>query len=250
MFFILSKVLLIFIQPMFWVFVLLICGIAAKNSKRKKRLIFSSLIVLYIFSNSFLINQFAGAWDITTQSTRKTPYSCAIVLGGFTSIDANGNGFFNGASSRYIAALKLKTTGQADRILVSGGSGLLLKGHDFKEADYVADQLRIMHLPDSTVLKEGNSRNTKENAVYSKKILDDYHVKGPYLLITSAFHMRRALYTFKKAGLDVVPYSSDYGGRRGGFSILSLLPDADTLAEWNLYTKELVGYLAYHLKAF
>jgi uncharacterized SAM-binding protein YcdF (DUF218 family) len=89
-----------------------------------------------------------------------------------------------------------------------------------------------------------------ENALFSKKILQDKKMHGPYLLVTSAFHMRRAMYTFKKAGLDVIPYASDYVDNAGGFSVTDLVPDAVALAIWNTYTKEVIGYIAYHFKSF
>jgi uncharacterized SAM-binding protein YcdF (DUF218 family) len=235
---------------MFWVCILFAWAAITKKTRRKKRLFYTSAIVFYTFSNSFLINQFARLWDVQSQNTGNTHYSCAIVLGGFTSVDADGNGYFNGSATRYIEAVKLKTIGKVDKLLITGGSGLLFKGHDFREADYVGQQLHILHIPDSAVLTESRSRNTIENAVYSKKILADNKIKGPYLLITSAFHMRRALYTFKKSGLDVIPYSCDYVAGKGGFSVGDLIPDAVALAEWNTYTKELVGYITYHFKSF
>ncbi|RKR84989.1 uncharacterized SAM-binding protein YcdF (DUF218 family) [Mucilaginibacter gracilis] len=250
MFFILSKVLLMLIQPFFWVVVLITWAVITKNIKRKQRLLCSAAIVLYVFSNNFIIGQVARSWDITKQDTVNKTYSCAIILGGFTSADADGGGYFNGSASRYIEAVKLKTIGKAAKILVTGGNGQLVKTTEFKEADYVVQQLRLLKFADSTVLGENQSRNTIENAVFSKKILDDKKVKGPYLLVTSAFHMRRSLYTFKKAGLDVVPYSCDYIAGHDAYSLTDLLPNSGALDVWNKYAKEMFGYVAYHLKKF
>jgi len=250
MFFILSKVLLVLIEPTFWVFVLLIWGLLTKNPVRKRRLLYITLGVFYFFSNPFVIKQVIRWWDVPSQNTGNQTYSCAIVLGGFTSVDANGKGYFNSTATRFIETLKLQATGQAAKILVSGGSGLLLKGHDFKEADFTAEQLHLLHVPDSVVLTENASRNTMENALFSKKILDEKKISGPYLLVTSAFHMKRALFTFKKAGLNVVPYASDYVADKGAFSVTDLVPNAVALAEWNTYTKEMIGYVAYHFKKF
>lgn len=251
MFFILSKVLLVLIQPICWIFYLLVIAAITKNTKRRKRLFFTALGLLYFFSNGFIGNQFARLWDIAPQPLKPGTYSCAIVIGGFTSVDKDGRGYFNEAANRYIAAVNLKATGKVSKLLISGGSGLLLQGNDFKEADFVLSQLRLLKIPDSTILIENRSRNTIENAVFSKRILDDKKIPGPYLLITSAFHMRRSLYTFKKAGIDVVPYSCDFNTAKRNFSLLDLIiPDATALAGWNTYIKEVVGYITYHLKSF
>jgi uncharacterized SAM-binding protein YcdF (DUF218 family) len=250
MFFILSKILLFLTQPLFWVFLILVWTAFAKNAKRKKRLLFISLGTLYFFCSPFVMRLVTRAWDIPTANTGNTKYTCVIVLGGFTSVDDNGKGYFNSASTRFIETLKLQATGKVSKVLITGGSGLLLKGHDFKEADFTADQMRLLKIPDSIMLIENQSRNTMENALFSKKILADQKIPGPYLLVTSAFHMRRSLYTFKKVGLDVVPYSADYVVDNGGFHVDDFLPNAVPLALWNTYTKEMIGYIAYHFKNF
>jgi uncharacterized SAM-binding protein YcdF (DUF218 family) len=251
MFFILSKVLLFLLQPICWIFFLLIFSAITKNIKRKKRLFFIALGLLWFFSNPFFLNQFARLWDIPPQNTPSGTYSCAIVLGGFSSFDKDGNGYFNAASDRFIQAVKLKTTGKVSKILISGANGSLLNGKDFKEADYVSAQLKELKFADSTILIENQSRNTIENALFSKRILMEKKVQPPYLLITSAFHMRRALYTFKKAGVDVVPYPCDYFAGRGSSSVTDfIIPDAAILAEWNTYLKEAVGLIAYRFKPF
>jgi uncharacterized SAM-binding protein YcdF (DUF218 family) len=181
--------------------------------------------------------------------TKDKKDSCAILLGGFTSVDDVGNGYFNASADRFIEAVKLKDEGRVDKILMSGGSGLLLKGKDFSEADFVVPQLKAVNIAPASLLSENKSRNTFENALFSKRVLDSAQVNGPYLLVTSAFHMRRSLLIFKKLGLDVVPYPCDFKTSRSDISILdALIPSADTLGFWSLYTKELVGYIAYYFK--
>lgn len=249
MFFILSKVLLILIQPICWIVYLLIASAIVKKPKTKKRLFFTALGLLYFFSNGFILNTFSHWWDVMSVPPGTTKYSCAIVLGGFTSVDADGNGYFNGAANRHIAAVNLLQSGKVNKLLISGGSGLLLKGNQFKEADFVVSQLRLLKIPDSAILTENRSRNTWENAEFSKNVLAVNKIHGPYLLVTSAFHMRRALYTFKKIGLDVVPYTSDYHGRYNSIVPLQMIiPDAETLAQWGYYTKEIAGYITYYFK--
>ena len=243
MYFILSKILLFLLYPALWVFVLFVGALFVKNPKRKKRLLIATLILFYVFSVPLFINLFAHAWSIKPPITNpNTVYSSDIVLGGFTSFDKHNNGYFNGACDRFIEAVKVLNTGQAKHILVSGGNGTLKQGK-FKEATWVETQLKLFKVPDSCVLVEANSRNTIENAVFSKAVLQKAGLKPPYLLITSDFHMRRAMMIFRKKGLQVVPYPCDFTAGKGGTgSIYDLVPDGSSFGLWTLYLKELVGY--------
>jgi uncharacterized SAM-binding protein YcdF (DUF218 family) len=169
------------------------------------------------------------------------------VLGGFTGEDANGNGFFNTAADRFIEGLKLIVTGKASHILITSGNGNLL--HDkFAEADWVKTQLKAFKVPDSCVLIENKSRNTIENAAFSKTIIAARHLPPPYLLVTSAFHLRRSLGIFKKAKLEVVPYPCNYMAGNGKTSPDSFIPSVEPLYKWNIYIKEVIGTLVNYLK--
>ena len=241
MFFIFSKLLLIFILPLSWILALSTTAAIVKNVKLKQRLLIVSVVLLFVFSNPFLFNHFANFWDIKTRPLiDKKQYSCVIVLGGFSSEDVNGNGFFNGAADRFIQGLKLITTHRATHILISGGNGGLLPDKFF-EGDWVKGQLKQLSVPDSCILIEDRSRNTIENAAFSKVIIQKNNLSPPYILVTSAFHMRRSLGIFKKAKIDVIPYSCNYLTGGGSFSIDQFVPDAGILINWNVYIKEVVG---------
>jgi len=248
MFFIFSKLLLIFILPLTWILTCLIAGLIIKKPKLKRRLIFAAAILLLIFTNPFLFDQFVGVWDIQPVPLKSTgQYSCVIVLGGFAGEAANGQGEFNAASDRFIEGLKLITTRKASHILISGGNGSLLPG-TFRESDWVKKQLLLMNVPDSSIITENKSRNTIENADFSKILLNNRHLQQPYILVTSAFHMRRSLGIFKRAGMTVVPYPCNYLKGNGGFSPGEFIPDATILSNWNIYTKEVVGTIVNYIR--
>ncbi|RYE22161.1 MAG: YdcF family protein, partial [Sphingobacteriaceae bacterium] len=101
---------------------------------------------------------------------------------------------------------------------------------------------------DSTLLFEKQSRNTIGNIRFSKAILDAEHLPPPYLLVTSAFHMRRALLICKKAGLQVTPFPCDLSPAANQVSFDQLFPSADALSGWNGYLKEFVGYIVTSFK--
>lgn len=250
MYFILSKVLLFILSPFLWVCALLLCTFFAKDAKRKKRLFITSLVVLYLFSCPLLLNMVARAWGISTALPKVTRnYSCVIVLGGFSSYDSNENGYFNSAADRFIQGILLLSTGKAKHLLVTGGNGSLIQGH-FREGDFVKGRLKDLNYPDSSILIESQSRNTIENAVFSKPVLQHAHLQPPYLLVTSNFHMRRALMIFRKAGYNVDPYPCNFGSELNKPSFNDLIPDAGVYNGWITYFKEMVGYVVDDWKKF
>jgi uncharacterized SAM-binding protein YcdF (DUF218 family) len=247
MFFIFSKLLEFFIYPLIWISAFLIAALITKNKKLSRRFLISGTVLLLVFSNPFLINQFARRWDIAPVPLKQQKYSCVIVLGGFSGENASGSGYFNGSADRFIQGLKLVTTGKASHILISSGNGSLI-ADSFEEADWVKTQLQQLNIPDSSILIEDRSRNTIENAAFSNRMLKAKHMQPPYLLVTSAFHMRRSLGIFKKSGIDVVPYPCNYLAGNGKFSVGDFLPDADALPKWNMYIKEVIGTAVNHLR--
>ena len=247
MFFILSKLLVNFIYPITWIGIALAFAFLFKNHRIKRRCLIAALSILIFFTNTFLLNLFAGFWDIEGKDL-KGHYSCAIILGGFVSEDQYGNGYFNSASDRFIQAIKLKNTKKVDHLLFSGGNADI-NPSAFREATWVKNELKYFGIADSSVLIERGSRNTFENAKFSKTILMSRNLRPPYLLVTSAFHMRRSLQTFKKMNVDVMPYPCNYIAGREKTTISSFIPSADTLLKWNVYIKEVIGYSVYYFKS-
>jgi uncharacterized SAM-binding protein YcdF (DUF218 family) len=231
------------LYPLCWVFALLAIALLAKNRKRKKRLLIAAVVVLYLFSIPLFINMFARAWNVeSVLPAEPKVYSCVIVLGGFSSVDNKGKGYFNGSADRFIQGIKLLASGRTKHLLITGGSGYLFPGQ-YREGDWARTQLKALNIPDSSVLIESNSRNTIENATLSKPILQKAGLKPPYLLVTSDFHMRRAYMIFKKNGYDVVPYPCNYVVGHNDPTFADIIPDGGALFGWNIYLKEAMGYV-------
>jgi uncharacterized SAM-binding protein YcdF (DUF218 family) len=167
-------------------------------------------------------------------------YSAAIVLGGFAGDDSKGRGMFNAASDRFIQGVLLQKTGRVSHIVISGGNGRL-NPDNFREGAWVKFRLREAQVPDSCILIESKSRNTLENASLTKTLLQKHGQRGPYLLVTSAFHMRRSLRIFKKMGVDVIPYTCNYIAGTSDISFWELVPSAEALSKWSTYIKEVIG---------
>jgi uncharacterized SAM-binding protein YcdF (DUF218 family) len=247
MFFVLSKLLLFLIVPFFWIVLLLLAALIARNPLKKQRLLISALVLLAFFSIPVFLNIVVRKWDIRETKLIQPQYSCAIILGGYAFEDKNNEGHFSDASDRFIQGLKLKVQNKVSSVLVSGGNGNL-NPTSFREGAWTSQQLREFNIPDSCIMTESNSRNSFENALFSKQLLDSAHLKPPYLLVTSAFHMRRSLYTFRKMGIDVQPYPCNFIPGTDKTTLDSFIPSAGTLGGWQLYLKEMVGYIIYHFK--
>lgn len=99
---------------------------------------------------------------------------------------------------------------------------------------------------------EDASRNTYENALYSKNLLSQQgEVEQQYLLITSAFHMPRAKACFDKVGLDVDTFSADFRTDEHKFTPdVLLIPSSAAIGNWEIVIRELLGMVAYKLRGY
>ena len=113
-----------------------------------------------------------------------------------------------------------------------------------------------MGIPDEAIWREDQSRNTRENAIYSREFLQQKDIDR-IALVTSASHMPRALALFEAQGFDVVPMPTDYQVTEAGweslhyanarFQLFNLLPTARNLEMTTVALKEYLGVAAYRL---
>ncbi len=251
MFFILSKILAFLITPLVWVIALLLLAIFSKNERRKKRSLLLSAVLLVFFSNNFVFDEFMHAWEIepTPLTALDSTYDVGIVLGGMLRYDQKFDRLqFDRGSDRLLQAIELYKNGRIKKILFSGGSGSILIP-EAKEAFYAKRFLLTLGITEEDIIIESESRNTKENAEFTKKILVEKFPQGKFLLITSAFHMRRAMGCFTKAGIATTPYSTDRftGPRKFAFDHL-IIPNIDALFGWHTLIHEFTGYVVYKLR--
>src|SRR6267378_6465543 len=186
-------------------------------------------LVLYPLESRF------PSWD----AARGAPDGI-VVLGGSIDADraaAHGVPLFKGAVDRVIAVAALAHRYPNARIIFSGGSGNLISG-DAREADYASAVFESLGVPKQRLTMERRSRNTQENAEFSKAIAAPKSGER-WLLVTSAYHMPRSVGLFRKSGFAVEPYPVDWrlGGRDDlfKFSIFFIggLARIDTAArEW------------------
>lgn len=113
-----------------------------------------------------------------------------------------------GAAERLFAMASLAKRYPKAKLVFTGGSGRLFE-QDKKEAHLVAPILRVLGVDPARVTFEDQSRNTTENAEFSRRLVDP-KAGETWLLVTSAWHMPRAVGSFRKAGWPVVAYPVNY----------------------------------------
>lgn len=151
---------------------------------------------------------------------------------------------------RLIQAVELYKRGKIGKIIFTGGSGRLLHP-EMKEGNYIKRYLLYMGIPTKDFLIESESKNTHENALFTKALLDKENITGDFLLITSAYHMRRSLGCFNKTSINVEPYSTDrYSGpRKFEFDHL-FIPEASVMYDWSKLIHEIAGYITYKIVGY
>ncbi|MNR35286.1 hypothetical protein D3C85_1531190 [compost metagenome] len=109
---------------------------------------------------------------------------------------------------------------------------------------YTQTYLRAIKIPDSAVIIEKESRNTKENFIYANKILKNLNKPdAKILVITSAWHIPRTKLLAEKQGLKNLTYFPT-NSLSDNYSVEDyLLPQSGAIYSWELLLKEWVGYI-------
>lgn len=141
-------------------------------------------------------------------------YAGVLVLGGAVhsgSDDSRGQVQFNEAADRMTQAVSLLVHYPHFQLIYTGIEQLRQNGLEGIEtkAPQAVRFFTDMGLTPSRLTFETASANTHENAVFTAAVTD-VNIQRPWLLITSAAHMPRALATFQKVGWNVTPYPVDY----------------------------------------
>ena len=146
---------------------------------------------------------------------------------------------------RFTAALKLYRQHPESIVIFTGGSGKLRDALSSSRSESdMARELFIVHgIPPESLVLEPNSRNTAENAKYTMKLVQPKPDKK-WVLVTSAFHMPRAMHSFQTAGWrNLTAYPVDF--RTASFASHTGWNFERNLRNFNLMIREVVGQLVY-----
>ena len=251
MFFLLSKLLLIFISPFTWLLIALYFALFSKKEKRKKRARYAAVIILLFFSNAVIYKEFCRQWEVFGTPIEKVQKAdVAIVLGGMSEYNTDLKTLsMRRGGDRIWQAITLYKKGKVKKLLISGDHGYVID-RGLHEAKQMQKVLVDWGIPKEDILIETKSKNTYENAVESKKVLDKQFPEAKkFILVTSGRHMRRAEACYEKAGLHCQTYSTDlYTGPKRFYTFTDfIVPDVSVFEDWNGLIKEFVGFVTYRI---
>jgi uncharacterized SAM-binding protein YcdF (DUF218 family) len=173
-----------------------------------------------------------------------------IVLGGGINISRGQVSLKDAAASRVTAAVELARKHPEAKLVFSGGTASLLDPSAEPEAEAAGALFRLFNIPAERVVLEDRSRNTQENALFTRNLVTPKPGER-WLLITSASHMPRAMGCFRAVGLNLEAYPVDF--RTEGKATDYWRP-FDSLSEGlsvaSLAIKEWIGLVAYRLSGY
>jgi uncharacterized SAM-binding protein YcdF (DUF218 family) len=254
MFFALSKLLDLAVDPFWWSAVPLAAGVflLVRGSQRRRLalvLVALGLSTLLLGCLPSVSNRLWASLESGVAPTMSpgVTYDAVVLLGGVVSPQGSlrDDPAWNDNIERLLEVRQVLISGRAKVAIVSGGK---LGGDLLTEADYLARGLERLGVPKEQVLIEAKANNTRENATESKRLLEQLGARR-VLLVTSAFHMPRALGCFRAVGLEVDTLPVDYR-MRDVASDPHLLPRAEYLGQSSRALREWLGRLVYRVLGY
>ena len=233
MFFYLSKIIAIILDPIHLLILLVVAygalsWITKKPRPQKKKTLISMRVSLRFFKGVTFVAMIIMGFNLVVpvlpyQAVQALEHrfpqpdpadlnpAVIIVLGGW---QGNGASFMSAktppigsAGDRLIAGLILAKQYPDAKLYFPGG--LQLDPNAPSEDDITRAVMAGLNLPASRFIVEGESRNTAENASYVRAMIDDL-TRDQVVLITSASHMPRAIGSFRAEGINPIAYPVDH----------------------------------------
>jgi uncharacterized SAM-binding protein YcdF (DUF218 family) len=254
LFFLLSKTLDFVLLPAVWLVALLLGALACQRGGRnQRRWLRAAALLVLLGTNNALVNEALLAWERPPVALAAVaPADAAVLLTGITSGSKSPHDrvYLQRGADRLTNALWLYRAGRVRRIIITGGSGAVFSAGN-TEAKDLATLLRLAAVPAADILLEERSRNTRENAKFTKELLARHPDIKSLVLVTSAFHQRRALGCFAKTGLHPQPFPAGYySTNRSPAPDYWLVPDITALDRWGILLHEMAGYVVYKVAGY
>lgn len=248
----LHKILPFFVLPLGLTFVLVVVGVVF----RRRRFCIAGLALLWFSAMPITSNVVMRAvedWEVRLSAEDMPEADAIVVLSGGRGL-APGNPPVSEweDADRFFGGIELYRAGKAPLMVFTGGWVPwypVMEPEGQELIQYAMD----MGVPLENLLTTDEVSNTAAEAVAIVDILsarDGTHVPPRVLLVTSAYHMRRARLLFERAGLDVIPFRVDFQVSEGRkFTILDFMPQVDYLRQTERALREMYGYLYYRVNS-
>ena len=253
MFFVLSKTIGYLVMPSNLLMAIGLIGLVLLFTRFRRLaswLIVTSLVLIALVGYSPL-----GRMLLLPLEERFPPWDASrggpdgiVVLGGAISPDisqARGVVALNGAAERLTVTAELARRYQNARIIFTGGTASLDPTEPL-EAPLAVKEFEALGVAHDRIIAEEQSRNTIENAVFSR-LLADPKPGERWLLVTSASHMPRAIAAFRAAGFPVEAYPVNWHtqGRRDATELFASFSGGLAMTDYAMH--EWIGLAAYWL---
>ncbi len=234
--------LLIFPQGLVWL--LSAALVVSAFIKRTRGLFWFALALstaIYVSSNGFVASWLVRSLEIpylNLEPLAEQPFDYIVILGGGTSVAPNGVAQLTMSGDRVMLAARMYKQGLADRIITAGQPIKGIDRHGKAPAETAEEILASLGVPPQDILRIGGINTLKEISNLAAQLQPEDRVG----LITSAWHMSRALRLAKSQGLQLEPLPADFLTSPDTTpTVLDFIPDALAARTFNLAVKE---YLA------
>lgn len=251
MFFALSKIFWTLAQPLNALCLLALIGVVVRffRARAGQGIMMTALAGILFFGLAPV-----GPWALTwlerqypTPQTLPARIDGVIVLGGAFEAyltQKTGQIVANGDIERMLCFVDIAKAHPESKLVFSGGSGDILNP-DARESEDAKKFFELAGLQGREILYETKSRNTFENAAYTKEMMTPEQGQV-WVVVTSAFHMPRTMGIFGAVGWPVIPYQCD-PKTDGTYGFFNRLPNATAnFSALNIAIKEMIGLLVYY----
>jgi uncharacterized SAM-binding protein YcdF (DUF218 family) len=257
-FFVLSKSLDLAVAPLTWVLGLIAAALfllLRKKQRRRAALICLGVacLVILICGNRMVANRAWWWLEASASSTYRedVTYDAVILLGGLLSTgtqDPTRLPTYNDNVERLLVTYDLLRRDRVKTVIIAGGAPAAVTG-SLLEADALAAQLVAWGIAPDRIVIENRSINTRQNAVEAVAL-----VRGggfeKVLLITSAFHMKRAAGCFRAVDLEPDTLPVDHRAREPSSMSWEVSPRSDAFDRTSDALREVVGRVVYSLLGY
>jgi len=240
-----NKILPILFLPLGFTLLCLLAGLAF----RKNFLLWYAALLLWAFSMPVVGD---GLMRFVEGGTNRVPVSSVgkadaiVVLSGIVrQVEGAPLGEWGDGVDRFEGGIELFKSGRAPLIVFTRGQ-LPWQPYAKPEGELLAKRAVLLGVPQAAIRLTGRVGNTADEAAAAVTLLGE---KKRIILVTSAFHTRRALLLFEHAGFTVEPFRVDYRvDDTSDVTLLRCLPSAEALSQSEQALRELLGWFFYSMK--
>ena len=244
----LHKILPLLILPSGLALLSLLLGLVL----RKRFFFYLSFVLLVLFSMPLVSNGLMRAVEgvsVRSPAGAARKADAIVVLSGMISqVEGAPLGEWSEGADRFEGGIELFRAGKAPLLVFTRGQ-IPWEKESVPEGELLRERALLLGIPQKRILLTDKAGNTAEEATAVKHLLGGGAARKRILLVTSAYHLRRAVLLFERAGFEVEPFRVDIQTpQRNRMTVLDLLPNSEALMKSETAVREMIGYLYYRSK--